>query len=101
MKQKGIGWLLHIPACYLGIAQSARNYAVQFAGSYKPNSLNHSISLLPNVRRLVGELELELMQASRLFISNCEKYDEQEKINCHRKAELVAVKYAVTMRRYR
>lgn len=51
---KGIGWLLHIPACYLGIAQSARNYAVQFAGSYKPNSLNHSISLLPNVRRLVG-----------------------------------------------
>ena len=55
MKQKGIGWLLHIPACYLGIAQSARNYAVQFAGSYKPNSLDHSISLLPNVRRLVGE----------------------------------------------
>ena len=55
MKQKGIGWLLHIPACYLGIAQAARNYAVQFAGSYKPNSLNHSISLLPNVRRLVGE----------------------------------------------
>lgn len=72
VKQKGVGWLLHIPACYLGIAQSARNYAVQFAGSYKPNSLNHSISLLPNVRRLVGELELE-HAGSRLFISNCEK----------------------------
>ena len=68
VKQKGVGWLLHIPACYLGIAQSARNYAVQFAESYKPNSLNHSISLLPNVRRLVGELELELMQARVFYI---------------------------------
>lgn len=25
------GWLLHIPSCYLGIAQAARDYAVDFA----------------------------------------------------------------------
>ena len=95
VKQKGIGWLLHIPACYLGIAQSARNYAVQFAGSYKPNSLNHSISLLPNVRRLVGELELELMQARVFLYQIAKKYDEAEdKLSLQ--AELAAVKYAVT-----
>ena len=81
MKQKGIGWLLHIPACYLGIAQSARNYAVQFAGSYKPNSLNHSISLLPNVRRLVGELELE--HASSRLLYQIAKNTMRQKINCH------------------
>ena len=84
MKQKGIGWLLHIPACYLGIAQSAKLYAVQFAGSYKPNSLDHSISLLPNVRRLVGELELELMQA-RVFYIKLRKNTMRQKINCHYK----------------
>ncbi len=89
VKQKGIGWLLHIPACYLGIAQSARNYAVQFAGSYKPNSL------LPNVRRLVGELELELMQARVFLYQIAKKYDEAEdKLSLQ--AELAAVKYAVT-----
>ncbi|WP_166703155.1 acyl-CoA dehydrogenase family protein [Bacillus albus] len=95
VKQKGIGWLLHIPACYLGIAQAARNYAVQFAESYKPNSLNHSISLLPNVRRLVGELELELMQARVFLYQIAKKYDEAEdKLSLQ--AELAAVKYAVT-----
>ncbi|MBJ7929078.1 acyl-CoA dehydrogenase [Bacillus toyonensis] len=95
VKQKGIGWLLHIPACYLGIAQSARNYAVHFAESYKPNSLNHSISLLPSVRRLVGEIELELMQARVFLYQIAKKYDEAEdKLSLQ--AELAAVKYAVT-----
>ncbi|CAM4127336.1 acyl-CoA dehydrogenase family protein [Bacillus paramycoides] len=95
VKTKGIGWLLHIPACYLGIAQSARNYAVQFAESYKPNSLNHAISLLPNVRRLVGELELELMQARVFLYQIAKKYDEAEdKLSLQ--AELAAVKYVVT-----
>ena len=51
-------------------------------GSYKPNSLNHSISLLPNVRRLVGELELELMQA-RVFYIKLRKNTMRQKINCH------------------
>ncbi|PFY09207.1 acyl-CoA dehydrogenase family protein [Bacillus toyonensis] len=95
VKQKGIGWLLHIPACYLGIAQSARNYAVQFAESYKPNSLSHSISLIPSVRRLVGEIELELMQARVFLYQIAKKYDEAEdKLSLQ--AELAAVKYAVT-----
>ena len=26
-------WILHIPSCYLGIAQAARNYAVDFLQS--------------------------------------------------------------------
>ncbi|MEK4736920.1 MULTISPECIES: acyl-CoA dehydrogenase family protein [Bacillus] len=95
VKAKGIGWLLHIPACYLGIAQSAKNYAVQFAVSYKPNSLNHSISLLPNVRRVVGELELELMQARVFLYQIAKKYDEAEdKLSLQ--AELAAAKYVVT-----
>ncbi|MDA6141548.1 acyl-CoA dehydrogenase, partial [Escherichia coli] len=33
------GWLLHIPACYIGIAIAARDYAVEFAKTYSPNSI--------------------------------------------------------------
>src|SRR5690606_22215768 len=35
----GKGWLLHIPACYIGIAAAARDYAIEFATSYSPASL--------------------------------------------------------------
>ncbi|KFN04083.1 acyl-CoA dehydrogenase [Bacillus clarus] len=94
-KPKGIGWVLHIPACYLGIAQSSRNYTIQFAESYQPNSLKHPISLLPNVRRLVGELELELMQARIFLYQIAKKYDEAEDKQSLQ-AELSAAKYVVT-----
>ncbi|MBO1580414.1 acyl-CoA dehydrogenase family protein [Bacillus sp. XF8] len=94
-KPKGIGWLLHIPACYLGIAQAARNYAIDFAKSYQPNSLNHPISLLPNVRRLVGELELELLQARTFLYQVAKKYDAVEDKQTLQ-AELAAAKYIAT-----
>lgn len=57
------GWLLLIPATYLGIAQAARDYAVQFATTHTPNSLNGPISELPNVQTLIGEIDLELATA--------------------------------------
>ncbi|WP_438874660.1 acyl-CoA dehydrogenase family protein [Virgibacillus salexigens] len=38
-KKAAAGWLLHIPACYLGIARAAQKYALQFATSYSPNSI--------------------------------------------------------------
>lgn len=57
------GWLLLIPATYLGIAQAARDYAVHFSTTHTPNSLNGPISQLPNVQSLIGEIELELATA--------------------------------------
>lgn len=56
-------WMLHIPATYLGIAQAARDYAVQFALTHSPNSISGTISDLPNVQTLIGEMDLELTQA--------------------------------------
>lgn len=57
------GWLLLIPATYLGIAQAARDYALEFANSHSPNSINGTIGQLPNVQSLIGEIELELAKA--------------------------------------
>lgn len=75
------GWILHIPACYLGIAQAARDYAVQFATQHSPNSLNGPISQLPNVQRLIGEIDIELMKARHFLYSVAEAYDDESRRN--------------------
>ena len=56
-------WLLLIPATYLGIAQAARDYAVEFAKTHSPNSIQGTIGDLPNVQALIGEIELSLLKA--------------------------------------
>lgn len=94
-KNEPSGWLLHIPACYMGTAIAARDYAVAFSTEYSPNSIEGTISELPNVQRLVGEMELELMQARHFMYSVASKWDETS----NREAlagELAAVKHVVT-----
>ena len=88
-------WLLHIPACYLGIAQSARDYAVHFATEYSPNSISGTISELPNVRTLIGRMDLELMKARHFLYSVAQSYDD-ESSRKHMTNELSAAKHIVT-----
>lgn len=95
-KKKASGWLLHIPACYMGIALAARNYAVEYANSYKPNSIRGPISELPNIRQLIGEIELELMSARTFLYSVAQRWDEDIENRYELHAELAAVKHVVT-----
>ncbi|WP_209366879.1 acyl-CoA dehydrogenase family protein [Priestia megaterium] len=94
-KNEPSGWLLHIPACYMGTAIAARDYAVAFATEYSPNSIEGTISELPNVQRLVGEMELELMQARHFMYSVASKWDENSD-RATLAGELAAVKHVVT-----
>ncbi len=71
------GWILHIPACYLGIAQAARDYAVKHSTEYSPNSIKGTISELPNVQALIGQMDLELMKARHFLYSVAEAYDDE------------------------
>lgn len=71
------GWILHIPACYLGIAQAARDYAVEYATQYSPNSIKGTISELPNVQNLIGQIDLELMKARHFLYSVAKTYDDE------------------------
>jgi alkylation response protein AidB-like acyl-CoA dehydrogenase len=96
IEKKGEGWLLHIPACYLGIASAARNYAVAFANSYSPNSIKGPIGELPNVQRLLGEIELELLQARHFLFSVAEKWEKCEQYRSELTPQLAAVKSVVT-----
>jgi alkylation response protein AidB-like acyl-CoA dehydrogenase len=74
-KNQSAGWLLHIPACYLGIARAACNYAVRFSSEYSPNSIEGTISDLPNIRQLIGQMELDLMHARTFMYAIAEKWD--------------------------
>lgn len=89
------GWILHIPACYLGIAQAARDYAVHFANHHSPNSLNGPISQLPNVQQLLGEIDLELINARHLIYSVAAAYDDETQRDLLTN-ELGVVKHVVT-----
>lgn len=89
------GWILHIPACYLGIAQAARDYAVHFANHHAPNSLNGPISQLPNIQQLIGEIDLALIQSRHLIYSVAEAYDDPKRRDLLTN-ELAAVKHTVT-----
>nr|WP_089153575.1 acyl-CoA dehydrogenase family protein [Paenibacillus tuaregi] len=88
-------WLLHIPACYLGIAQAARDYALRFACEYTPNSISGPISQLANIRQLIGEMDLELMQARHFLYSVAGAYDDEMRRG-RLETELGAAKHAVT-----
>lgn len=89
------GWMLHIPACYLGIAQAARNYAVHFSNDYTPNSLNGPISELPNVQQHLGMIDLKLAQARHIIYSVAEAYDDEKRRSLLTN-EVAVAKYTVT-----
>ncbi|WP_339215097.1 acyl-CoA dehydrogenase family protein [Solibacillus sp. FSL W8-0372] len=73
------GWLLLIPATYLGIAQAARDYAVDFANSHSPNSIQGTIAQLPNVQTLIGEMDLALTKARFTIYGVARLYDDPTK----------------------
>jgi alkylation response protein AidB-like acyl-CoA dehydrogenase len=92
----GGGWLLHIPACYMGIAMAARDFALKFARSYRPNHLNEPISSLPSVQHSIGEMEIELRTARTLLYAAADRWDREKEERASLKPELGLAKYAVT-----
>ncbi|MBM7570426.1 acyl-CoA dehydrogenase family protein [Aquibacillus albus] len=90
------GWYLQIPAVYLGISTSARDYAITFASEYSPNTLPGPIKDVPEVRRKIGEMELSLFNAREVLFSVARKWVEQPDQQHQIGAELAAVKHIVT-----
>ncbi|RAL25806.1 acyl-CoA dehydrogenase family protein [Thermoflavimicrobium daqui] len=98
-KQKrsyGRGWMLHIPACYLGVAKAARRFAVQFAKDYSPYGISGSIQQFPHIQRFIGEMEVEYFTAQTLLYSMAERWDHDPQQRLHLAPELAATKLVVT-----
>ncbi|WP_322922720.1 acyl-CoA dehydrogenase family protein [Paenibacillus campi] len=74
-RDDGDGWLLHIPACYLGIAYAARDFALRYAADYTPNSLTEPIATLPHIRQWIGQIESELRLARTLMYDVADRWD--------------------------
>lgn len=89
-------WLLHIPACYLGVAIAARNDAVKFASEYSPNSLPGPIKDVAEVQRKIGEMELELLRAREMMYSIAWRWVTEPEKRKKMAGELAAVKHVAT-----
>lgn len=95
--KKANGWLLHIPACYLGIAKAAKGYALQFAKEYSPNSISGPIIDLPNVQQKIGDMELKLMQSEYFLYGAAKQWDGSNEYEREKMAPVLgAVKLTVT-----
>jgi alkylation response protein AidB-like acyl-CoA dehydrogenase len=90
------GWLLHIPACYIGIAIAARDYALQFAKSYRPNHLQGTIGELPTVQQSIGLMEAEIRTARCLLYAAADRWDKETSDRPSLKPELGLAKYVAT-----
>ncbi|MCI0183388.1 acyl-CoA dehydrogenase family protein [Sulfoacidibacillus ferrooxidans] len=72
----GSGWLLHIPATYLGVANAARDYTIDFVKTYVPSSLGKPIATVPHVREKIGQLEAQGAMAETVLWAIARRYDE-------------------------
>lgn len=69
-------WSLSVAAVYLGAAEAARDYAVDFARNRKPTALGgKSIGTVPHIRRRTGEMQLHLYQTRGLLVSAARAWD--------------------------
>ncbi|MEH7237707.1 acyl-CoA dehydrogenase family protein [Bacillus sp. JJ1562] len=89
-------WYLQVPAVYIGIATSARDYAIKFASEYSPTTLPGPIKDVPEVRRKIGEMELELFNAREVLYSVARKWVEHPEQRGSMGSELAAVKHIAT-----
>jgi alkylation response protein AidB-like acyl-CoA dehydrogenase len=93
----GLGWwTFPSAAVYLGIAGAARDYAVDYAKHRKPNGMTSSIAELPNIQRLIAEIELLLMQARSVLYETAEAWNRDPDGRDDLAVQLAAIKYLST-----
>jgi alkylation response protein AidB-like acyl-CoA dehydrogenase len=69
-------WSLTVAAVYLGVAEAARDFAVQFARSRKPSALEgRTIASLPSIRERAGRMDLLLFEARGLLVGTARAWD--------------------------
>ena len=72
----GAAWFpLMTSAANLGVANAARNYALEFSNSRKPTGASDTISKIPYVREQIGRLESKLISSKRNLFSFAEDWE--------------------------
>src|SRR5207237_7064086 len=88
-------WSLSVAAVYLGVAEAARNYAVQFARARKPTALGGKpIASLAHIRERAGRMDLLLFEARGLLVGVAREWERAASVDME--AALAAAKVVAT-----
>lgn len=90
------GWNLLGSSVYLGIAQAARDFAVDFAQNRVPAGLGKPIAELESVQHRVAHIELLLLQARSVLYGTAELWDTSPQRRADLGWQFAAAKYTVT-----
>ncbi len=90
------GWGLLTSAVYLGIAQAARDFTVEFARNRVPSGLGKPIAELENVQHKVARIEVLLLQARTVLYSTIEAWERYPDRRGEIAWQFAAAKHLVT-----
>ena len=93
---QGSDWSLLGSAVYLGIAQAARDFAVEFAKHRVPSGLGSPIAELQTVQHRIAQIEILLAQARSLLYMTAETWADQPEQRETMAWQMAAAKYTVT-----
>ncbi|EON71837.1 acyl-CoA dehydrogenase family protein [Lysinibacillus sphaericus] len=86
---------LEIPAVYLGIAGSARDYAIEFAKNTYSYSLNNTIAHASHVQQKIGEIEVLYQTARRTLYSIASQVEQNAAIKEQLADDVSIAKYMI------
>lgn len=96
-KPEGGPWSILTSATYLGIAVSARNWAIAFAKDRRPTALGgKAIAELEGVQARIGQMELRLLEARSVLYGTVEMWEHQPELRGELGAQFAAAKVIVT-----
>lgn len=90
------GWSLLGSGVYLGVAQAARDFAVEFAKNRVPTGLGKPIAELPNVQSKIAQIEVLLLQARDVLYTTAELWDQHPERHSEIGWRFAAAKHIVT-----
>jgi alkylation response protein AidB-like acyl-CoA dehydrogenase len=69
------GWILLLPALYLGVARAALDWLVGFLHTRIPSSLGAPLATLPRFHTAVGEIQARILTAEELILGLASRID--------------------------
>lgn len=87
---------LQIAAVYLGVAQAARRFVLDFAATYRASNAAGVILDLPHVQQKLGEIEYQIGVAKNLLYGLAERWEQYPAIRHRLDNEVGIVKTLVT-----
>lgn len=87
---------LAVSSVYLGVAEAARNAAVQYATDRVPSSLGKPIATLPTIQAKVGEIDIALLTARTLIWAAADEWDTSQGHRAGFAGRVAAAKMAAT-----